>query len=189
MADSRTHTIARTVGPFGGAIRPFTVDGSESFAYACVNELLGFEVADLKAGKVVRRVEVPGFAKGPVKRHGCPSHGIGMTPDGRSLWVCDAHNQRVHVFDITGDAPKLVDSLATRDQPGWVTFSIDGARAYPSTGEVFDVASRKILATLTDEEGRPVHSEKLLEIAFDGDTPIKAGDQFGRGLASSRESR
>jgi hypothetical protein len=34
---------------------------------------------------------------------------------------------------------------------------------------------------LKDETGREVHSEKLLEIIFDNDKPIRAGDQFGKG--------
>lgn len=182
IADPKTHRAARTAGPFSAPIRPFTVDGAESRCYCCVNELLGFEIGDLITGKVIKRVEVPGFKKGPVKRHGCPSHGIGLTPDGQSLWVCDAFNSRLHVYKLKGDEPTLVESLAVRDEPGWVTFSIDGRRAYPSTGEVFDVATRKIIATLADEAGKPVHSEKLLEIEFDGDKPVLAGDQFGRGL-------
>ena len=181
VADSKTHHAVRTVGPFAAAIRPFTVDGSEKRVYACVNELLGFEIGDLESGKLVKRVEVAGFKKGPVKRHGCPSHGIGMTPDGKQIWLCDAFNQRLHVYELEGDEPKLVESLQTRDEPGWVSFSIDGSRAYPSTGEVFDVATRKIIATLADEAGKPVHSEKLLEIAFEDDRPTQAGDQFGRG--------
>lgn len=188
LADPKTHKAARTVGPFSAAIRPFTVNGSETRVYACINELLGFEIGDIQSGKLIKRVEVPGFKKGPVKRHGCPSHGIGMTPDGKQLWVCDAFNRRLHVYQLDGDETKLVDSLETRDEPGWVSFSIDGTRAYPSTGEVYDVASRKIIATLTDETGKPVHSEKLLEIAFDGDRPVEAGDQFGRGRPPAKSS-
>ena len=49
-----------------------------------VNELLGFEIGDLVSGKKLHRVEVKGFKKGPTKRHGCPSHGIGLTPDEKS---------------------------------------------------------------------------------------------------------
>jgi len=62
-------------------IRPFTVNGSETLGYMCVNDLLGFEVRDLKSGKMLSRVEVQGFSTGKVARHGCPSHGIGLTPD------------------------------------------------------------------------------------------------------------
>jgi hypothetical protein len=77
--------------------------------------------------------------------------------------------------------PKQVASIKLRDQPGWITFSIDGTLAYPSTGDVIDVRTRKIIATLTDEEGREVQSEKLLEIDFRGNQPARTGDQFGIG--------
>ena len=68
-----------------------------------------------------------------------------------------------------------------RDEPGWVTFSIDGQYAYPSTGEVIDTHTRKIVALLKDEIGRDVQSEKMVEIDFKGSEPVRAGDQFGLG--------
>ena len=101
------------------------------------------------------------------------------------LWLCDSFNHRLHVFAIDGDEVKLTASIEVRDEPGWVTFSIDGSRAYPSTGDVIDVATRKTITTLADEAGKPVQSEKLLEILFDGDTPTLTGDQFGRGRPPS----
>ena len=110
-----------------------------------------------------------GYEKGPVKRHGCPSHGIGLTPDETELWLCDGHNKPMHVFDDTVDAAEADrPPLKVRDQPGWITFSIDGKHAYPSTGEVFDTRTKKLVATLDDETGRQVGSEKLLEVVFDG---------------------
>jgi hypothetical protein len=130
---------------------------------------------------MIHRVEVQGFEKGRPKRHGCPSHGIGLRPDEREIWLCDGFNGRLHIFDATLMPPRQSASIALREQPGWVTFSIDGTLAYPSTGEVIDVKTRKIVATLTDEEGRPVHSEKLLEIDFRDGKPVENGDQFGVG--------
>ena len=180
VVDTRTRATVREIGPFGNFIRPFTV-GVRGKCYINVNELLGFEIGDLETGKVLHRVEVPGFEKGPVKRHGCPSHGVGLTPDESEVWVCDGANSRVHVFDNSAMPPKLIHSLATRDQPGWVTFTIDGRFAIPSSGEVVDVKSKRVVTTLSDENGKPVQSEKLLEIVFDGARPVRAGDQFGVG--------
>lgn len=185
VADARTDAVELNVGPFSAPIRPFTVNGRGTLAYLCVNNLLGFEVGDLVTGKKLHRVEVQGFAVGPTQRHGCPSHGIGLTPDEKELWVCDAHNSRMHVFDNTVMPPKQGTSIALRGQPGWITFSLDGRYAYPSTGDVIDVASHKIITGLKDEEGREVASEKLLEIDFDGDKPSRAGDQFGLGRVIS----
>lgn len=181
VADTRTHTIGKRIGPFSDSIRPFTINGAQTLAFVNLNHLLGFEVGDIRTGQKLHRVTVAGFSPGPVKRHGCPSHGVGLTPDEKELWLADGHNNRMHVFDATQMPPKQVASLVVRDQPGWVTFSLDGRYAYPSTGEVFDVATRRIVATLSDEAGREVHSEKMLEIDFRGDRPLQAGDQFGIG--------
>jgi DNA-binding beta-propeller fold protein YncE len=181
VTDTRTHTIAREVGPFTSAIRPFTVNGKQTLCYVNVNELLGFEIGDLRTGKLLHRVEVQGFQKGPVKRHGCPSHGVGLTPDEKEVWVVDAFNQRVHIFDNTASPPKQVASLKVRDEPGWVTFSLDGRYGYPSTGDVIEVATRKTVTQLTDEKGGPVMSEKMVEIHFAGGKPVRNGDQFGLG--------
>lgn len=181
VADTRTHAVVQKVGPFSNVIRPFTVNHRQTVCLVNVNELLGFEIGDLTTGKMLHRVEVSGFNKGMVKRHGCPSHGVGYTPDEKEIWVCDAANERLHVFDATVMPPKQVASIKVRDQPGWITFSIDGKYAYPSTGEVIDPQSKRILTALADESGKPVHSEKMVEVDWDGDRPVRNGDQFGVG--------
>jgi len=181
VVDPKTHEFVSECGPFNLAIRPFTVNGRQTLCFVNVNELLGFEVGDLATGKKIAHVEVQGFQRGPVKRHGCPSHGIGLTPDEKEVWVCDAFNQRMHIFDATVMPPKQIASLEVREQPGWITFSIDGKYAYPSTGDVFEVATRKLIAQLTDERGGEVHSEKMVEIDIQNGKPIRTGDQFGVG--------
>ena len=181
ICSTRTHQITRTVGPFAASIRPFTVNASQTLCFVNVNDLLGFEVGDLKTGRKRQRVEVSGFEKGPTKRHGCPSHGIGLTPDESELWLTDAHNRRMHIFDATVIPPRQVASIVLKDEPGWITFTIDGQYAYPSTGDVIDVKSRKIVTELKDEAGRLVQSEKLMEIDFQGGKPMRVGDQFGIG--------
>jgi DNA-binding beta-propeller fold protein YncE len=181
VADARSHKVVKEVGPFSNVVRPFTINGSETLAFVNVNDLLGFEVGDIKSGKMLHRVEVTGFAKGPVKRHGCPSHGVGLTPDEKELWLSDGHNESVHIFDATVMPPKQVSTIKLRDQPGWVTFSLDGRYAYPSTGEVIDTRTRKIVVALTDEEKRVVQSEKVVEVVMSNGRPTRTGDQFGVG--------
>ena len=187
VADTATHTAAKTVGPFSAAIRPFTVNGRQTLCFVNVNGLLGFEVGDIASGKKLYRVEVPGFQAGPVKRHGCPSHGVGLTPDEKEVWVVDAFNQRVHVFDATAMPPKYVESVKLRDEPGWVTFTIAGDLAYPSTGEVIDTKTRQVVAQLKDEHGAPIQSEKLVEVDVEGGAVVRTGDQFGVGRATESE--
>jgi DNA-binding beta-propeller fold protein YncE len=181
IADPKTHTVVKTVGPFANSIRPFTVNGSNTLCFVNVNGLLGFEVGDIKTGKKLYRVEIQGFKDGPVKRHGCPSHGIALTPDEKELWVADGPNNYIHVFDATVMPPKQVTDIKVRDLPGWITFSIDGRTVYSASGEIIDAQSKKIVATLTDEKGRDFQSEKMLEIVMDGGKVVRAGDQFGIG--------
>ena len=184
VVDTSTHQV-NTVGPFSASVRPFTIDGREKRCYVNVNELLGFEVGDLETREKLYSVTVEGFKKGPTKRHGCPSHGIGLTSDEKELWLTDAANSRVHIFDITAAPPKQIESIELRDQPGWITFSMDGKYAYPSTGDVIDTRSRKIVALLADEENRQVQSEKMIEIHLRGRRAFRVGDQFGLGRAKA----
>jgi DNA-binding beta-propeller fold protein YncE len=181
VVDCKTQDVVKTVGPFSAAIRPFTVDAAKKYCYINVNGLLGFEVGDLTTGEKVCRVEVPGVKGGIPKRHGCPSHGVGLLPDEEEVWVCDAFNSSMHIFDATSLPPKFLSSIKLREQPGWITFSRDGRWAWPSTGDVIDTKIKKIVYRLTDEKGREVHSEKVVEIAFVDGVPVWAGDQFGLG--------
>lgn len=98
VANAKTHTLVNKIGPFGNFVRPFTINGKESHVYVTVDSLLGFEVGNLHTGKKEARVVVEGWNPGPVRRHGNPSHGIGLTPDEKELWVSDGYNMRVHVF-------------------------------------------------------------------------------------------
>jgi DNA-binding beta-propeller fold protein YncE len=181
VLDAKTNEIVGKVGPFSAPIRPFTVNRANTLCFATVNGLLGFEIGDLTTGKELHRVEVQGFKQGMVKRHGCPSHGVGLTPDESEVWVCDAANSQVHVFDATVMPPKQLVSVPLREQPGWINFSLDGRYAYPSTGEVIDVKTKRIITALTDEKGREVHSEKMVEVVFEKGKPVRNGDQFGLG--------
>jgi DNA-binding beta-propeller fold protein YncE len=182
VADPASHTIVKKVGPFGNFVRPFTVKADESLVFVTVDSLLGFEVGDLKTGKVAKRIEVEGWTMGPVRRHGNPSHGIGLTPSETEVWLADGHNMRMHVFSAKEPYQQLT-TIPLQDMPGWVTFSIDGKYAYPSSGEVIDVISRKILCTLRDEFHNSVASEKMMEVQFRGDKAVNIGDQFGIGRA------
>lgn len=86
----------------------------------------------------------------------------------------------MHVFSAVMPYQQLT-TIPVQDMPGWITFSIDGKYVYPSSGEVIDVKTRKILTTLKDEFHNNVASEKMLEIDVAGNKAIKAGDQFGIG--------
>jgi DNA-binding beta-propeller fold protein YncE len=179
--DTKDPTKIRKIGPFSNTVRPLTVDAKQKRMYVNVNDMIGFEVADIKSGKVLKSVQVAGYEKGPVKRHACPSHGIALNPKGTEVWVADAFNQKLHVYQIIKNDYKLITSISVKDQPGWITFSQDGKYAYPSTGEVIDAANKKIVNNLIDENKTMVQSEKMIELTFKNGKVVSAGDQFGLG--------
>jgi hypothetical protein len=87
---------------------------------------------------------------------------------------------RVHVFRAAAPYQQLT-TIPVQDMPGWITFSMDGKYVYPSSGEVIDVKTRKILTTLQDEFHNNVGSEKMVEVHLTGNKAVRAGDQFGIG--------
>ena len=184
VADTSRHAVALKVGPFSGGIRPFTINSQETRVFATVNDLLGFEVGDLVSGEKLASIQVLGWDKGPVRRHGCPAHGIGLTPNEEEVWVCDGHNMRLHVFEAHPPFQQLT-TIALDDMPGWVAFSMDGQFAWPSSGEVLNAKRREILTLLKDDRHNTVSSEKMVEVFLKEGQVVRAGDQFGLGRLHS----
>ena len=176
VVDVKTRKPIREVGPFTNYLCPFAINGKATQVFANVDGLVGFEVGDLQTGLILDRVVVEGYQMDVAEKFECPSHGIALTPDERELWVADGVDNRLHVFDATTYPPVASTTVEVRAQPRWITFGIDGRYAYPSSGDVIDRESRKVIATLEDERGSFVHSERMLEIQFAGRDPIRVGD-------------
>jgi hypothetical protein len=87
---------------------------------------------------------------------------------------------RLHIFSAVPPYQQLT-TIPLQDMPGWVTFTLDGRYAYPSSGEVIDVKTRKILLTLQDEHHNSVASEKMMELQMQGNKVVRVADQFGIG--------
>ena len=176
VADLATMKPTGTI-TFSDHVRVFVINHDASRVYANLNNLLGFEIADVKSRKVIKRVEVPAEmwkAKwaDPNQHfygHGAPMHGIAMTPDESEIWIPDAINNQVLVYDNTGEWPVLNMSKAIKYEApnGWITMGLDGKRAYMASGDVVDVKTHKIVGQLRDEYGRHMDSEKVLDLAFD----------------------
>lgn len=97
VASMETMKPTKTI-TFSDHIRPLVINSDATRVYANLNNLLGFEIADVTTGKVIKRVEVPGNMwkkkwADPNREffgHGAPMHAIGLTPDESELWVGDA---------------------------------------------------------------------------------------------------
>jgi DNA-binding beta-propeller fold protein YncE len=180
VADAKKHELVNKIGPFANFVRPFTINGKETLTYVTVDSLLGFEVGDLTTDKKLAHVQVEGWEAGPVRRHGNPSHGIALTPDEKEIWLADGYNMRLHVFSALPPYQQLT-TIPLSDMPGWISLSIDGKYVYPSSGEVIEAKTRKIITRLQDEFHNNVASEKMVEIDLAGNKAVKAGSQFGIG--------
>jgi hypothetical protein len=167
---------------FSDHVRPFVINHDATRVYANLNNLLGFEIADVKTGKVIKRIEAPAEmwkAKwaDPNQHffgHGCPSHGIGLTPDESEIWVVDNINYQVLVYTSSAD---------------WITMGLDGQFAFLSSGDIVDVKTHKIVGMMKDEYGRSIHSEKYLEMSFSDGKLRRVVSQFAQGNPKAVQAR
>ena len=174
--------------PSVGYLCPFTINRKDTLVFANIDGLVGFEVGDLQTGLVLDRVQLDDYAPDQLEQYECPSHGIAFTRDEKELWLADGVGNRLRIFDATTYPPVRTNPRSTLTrQPRSITFSHDGRFAYASTGDVIDVATRRIVAVLKDEEGRVVQSERMIE----GDVPSHGGTSTMRGsmIAPTSTSR
>jgi DNA-binding beta-propeller fold protein YncE len=185
---------------FSDHVRVFVINHDASRVYANLNNLLGFEIADAKTQKIIKRIEAPaGMWKAkwadPNQHfygHGAPMHGIAMTPDESEIWIPDAINNQVLVYDNTGEWPKLdlTKSIKTEAPNGWITMGLDGKLAYMASGDVVDVKTHKIVGLLRDEYGRHMDSEKVLDLAFNLEGKlVRKVNEFAIGDPKAYEAR
>ena len=182
---------------FSDHVRPFVINDDATRVYANLNNLLGFEIADVKTGEVIKRIEAPaemwkakwGDLNQHFFGHGCPSHGIALTPDESEIWVVDNINYGVLVYDNTGEWPALKTTFPTTASADWITMGLDGKYAFLSSSDVVEVKTKKIVAQLKDEYGKPMHSEKFLEMAFSNGKLLRTVSQFGEGIPAAVKAR
>ena len=129
IADMETQKLIGEI-PLSDAPRPIVLSRDETRLYANVDTLIGFEIADVAKRKVIHRVEAD--VPEELLRKASRSHGIGLTPDEKELWMCDVYHDRTYVFDITVDPPKQTDTLVMKGGGYRICFSPDGRYCYIS---------------------------------------------------------
>ena len=130
-------------------------DGSTKRVFVQLSDFHGFAIVDFAQRKEVGRVELPNdvpadkLDKGPFA--GAPSHGLGVSPDGKTLWVASRPNNRVYAYSLPD--VKLLGGVDLGGRPDWITFTPDSKRVYIATENndsvaVVDVPSRKFVTRI-----------------------------------------
>ena len=124
---------------FNEGVRPMAFevnpDGSTKRIFVQISDLHGFAIVDFAARKEVGRVTLPNDVpaekvdKGPF--NASPSHGLGVAPDGKTLWVTSRPNARAYAYSLPD--LKLLASIDVGGRPDWVTFTPDSKFVYVST--------------------------------------------------------
>ena len=119
----------------GEAIRPVTMttkpDGSTDKLYIQVSGHHGFVEFDWDTRREVRRItqpDVPPEERYDSHYNGAPAHGIGVAPDGGTVWSTSRMNSYVYVYSLP--ELELLASIPTGTDPDWIAFTPDSTRAY-----------------------------------------------------------
>jgi YVTN family beta-propeller protein len=154
---------------FDRAVRPMAfetgTDGATRRIFVQLSGFNGFAVVDFAKRAEVARIRLPdqpgGFGKAE-GRAGTPSHGIGVAPDGKSLWVNSTFANAVFKYSLpelklVGHAklPQVhaLGHAPTGAVPEWITFTPDSRLIYVSDSaarmvSVIDTATLKEVATV-----------------------------------------
>jgi hypothetical protein len=176
-----THTLDLRTGKLtSGGLAPFdrgtltVVDPQQTTMYVTQRGLLGFRVIDMRTGATSAVVHFKGFTWNPRFGPNPPSHGLVLRPDRPELWVLDAPNHALHVFDVS-EAPRRVADVrleTTLTAPGSLAQSADGRYLYVGgAGDVIDSQTQKSIANLPPL----MHASAVLEVDSVDGRPVFPG--------------
>ncbi|MFQ5734120.1 MAG: hypothetical protein ACE5KM_19465, partial [Planctomycetaceae bacterium] len=129
IVDVAEHKVVGEI-PYSNSVRPPALAADEKRHFQHVDGMIGFEVSDVAARKVVARVR----HKVPKALQTKPSrcHGLAIRPDQKEIWSCNVEHRLVHVHDITkADYPEIA-TLPMIGRIYWLCFSPDSKYAFVS---------------------------------------------------------
>jgi YVTN family beta-propeller protein len=150
-------------------VRPMTIeandDGSTKRIFVQMSDYNGFAVVDFAARKEVTKVRLPdppAEFETDAERATAPSHGIGVSPDRKTLWVTSIPNNAVYVYSLADlsmighvDLPsiKLPGHKPLSAVANWVTFTPDSKLVYISNASMrsvtaIDMTAMKVVAEI-----------------------------------------
>ena len=134
VIDQATNTLAWTATLSAG-IRPmvFTTnsDGSTKQIILQLTDFHGFAVVDFATHREVKRIilpDPPGQEKETQGIQGAPSHGLGISPDGKILWATSKWYGYVAAYSLPDF--KLLKIVPVGSHPEWIAIPQDGKSVY-----------------------------------------------------------
>src|SRR5205807_947925 len=135
-------------------VRPMTMekapDGSTRRIFVQLSNLNGFAVVDFAARREVDRIKLPDNGFGVQERRmDSPSHGMGVAPDNKTLWVTSISANAVYAYalpelKLIGHAAlpalKVDGRKPISAVPNWVTFTPDSKLLYISNAAARSVS-------------------------------------------------
>jgi YVTN family beta-propeller protein len=147
VIDLQTDQVAWEI-KFDNGVRPMAFstnpDGSTSRIFVQLSNLNGFAVVDFAKHAEVARIQFPdqpGGYGGAEVRLNTPSHGIGVSPDGKSLWVASTVANAIFEYSLPDlklaghcSLPNVYppNHAPTGSVPEWITFTPDSRFLYVS---------------------------------------------------------
>ena len=154
---------------FDNGVRPMAfetnADGSTNRIFVQLSNVNGFAVVDFAKHIEVDRVKFPdhpgGYGAAEVRLN-TPSHGIGVAPDGKSLWVGSTIANAVFEYSLPDlklagycSMPNVYppNHAPTGSVPEWITFTPDSSVVYISNSgaasvSAVDARARKLMTVI-----------------------------------------
>ncbi|MES1254476.1 MAG: hypothetical protein ABUS56_02635 [Acidobacteriota bacterium] len=144
IIDTKTEEVAWPM-PMDTGVRPMAFatnpDGSTKWIFMQLAAFNGFAVVDFATHKEVKRLTLPALAPGrkPYPPGSEISHGMAVTPDGKTLVVVSRINSALYSYSLPDLTVTGTAELEGKGS-GWVSITPDGARAYIANTNTDDVS-------------------------------------------------
>jgi hypothetical protein len=163
------HQVIREI-PFRDVTRPPAITRDERFFFENIDNMLGFQVADIEHGRVVKTIEhfIPPQRRGEWSR----SHGLGVRPDQQEIWSCNVEHHLVHVHELSSGNYQEIARITLPGPVYWLSFSPDSKYCFVSVRSkrqvaVIDCVSKQLVTFL--DGGEAVKRTQVVGVPLDDD--------------------
>ena len=154
--DTKTEEVAFEI-PVPGVPRPVAMDPGPMHLFVQLSSFHGFVVVDYAKRQVVKTVMLPDAP--PDAKPFVPltySHGMGVTPDHKTLWVTSMLNNAAYAYSLPD--LQLQATIPIGEGPDWITFTPDSRCVYISNAGSDSVSA---IDTTTMKELARIHVGKV----------------------------